>query len=104
MVPISLLRLEGVNCKVIWQLGRDTLPVHVFDPTEKSGLSKVMGVPVKVTGPFISVTTMGPLVELLWSCTLPKLRLVGAGVAEDAAGIPVPVMGTDCGLPVALSV
>lgn len=34
---------------------------------------------------------------------MPKLRLVGLSVTEGASTIPVPVSGTLCGLPVALS-
>ena len=51
---------------------------------------------------FVSVTLCAVLlVPTRW---LPKLRLVGDSETTGAAGVPVPVNATFCGLPEALSV
>jgi hypothetical protein len=89
-----------------WQEAAETVPVQVLEASAKSAAFGPLrdGVPVKVTGPLEMVSTMGPLEDVVRTCTPPKFRLVGLTESVGVAGTPVPLTATDCGLPVAPSV
>ena len=96
----------GVKLTTDWQEAAETVPVQVLDASAKSAAFGPLkdGVPLKVTGPLEIVRTIGPLEELVRSCTLPKFTLAGSTESVGVAGTPVPLTATVCGLPVASSV
>ena len=103
-VPVSVPDAAGVNVMLRLQLA----PAATLDPQVLVSAKSAALVPVSVTlvmesaaAPvFVSVTVFAALVDFT-SCTA-KVRVVGESVTLGA--VPVPVRGTVCGLPAALSV
>src|SRR5690348_13951220 len=96
----------GVKLTTVWHEAAETVPVQVLEARAKSAAFGPLkdGVPVKVTGPLEMISTMGPLEDVVRTCTPPKFTLVGSTESVGVAGTPVPLTLTDCGLPVAVSV
>ena len=97
-VPLAV----GLKLTLIVQLALAASELPQVCVWEKSvALVPVIAIPVivsEVVPTFVSVTVFGPLVTPM--ATVPKLKLVG----ESFAVVPIPLSGTCCGLPEALSV